>query len=124
MNTEPNRNCFSAHRALVERAGVLSRRLSSDAVDESDLLRLGATCVDLAAQQALGAGSDRDAIRSWLQCERGERQIRSATFRALHNRRIPVEEYDLTFALARQATEARRDEVARLRRQLKLLAII
>jgi hypothetical protein len=122
--TRPMVDCFVAHRVLVEHAAGLSRRLERAATDESDLLRLGATCVRIAAEQALAAPDERRAIRAWNECERGERQIRSATYHAFRKGRLDRPAYDQTFGTASHAARARSGELLRLRRRLRQLAVI
>jgi hypothetical protein len=122
--TAPTVNCFAAHRALVDRAALMARHLASSSEDEADLLRLGATCVQIAAEQAVGARNDHEAIRAWSQCELGERQIRVATCAALRKKRIHTLDYDRTFALASQAYQARSNVMLRLRWQLRSAAVI
>jgi hypothetical protein len=123
MSTQPLHHCFAVHRELTIIASELARRLGAG-FDDSDLLRLGASCVDIAAQHALAARDEREAIRSWAQCELGDRQIRAATYRALASGRIDNPEYDRTFGAAIVATRVRRDELLRLRRRLRALAVI
>jgi hypothetical protein len=122
--TRPMVDCFVAHRALVDRASVLSRRLERAATHESDLLRLGASCVRISSEQALAAPDERQAIRAWNECERGERQIRSATYHAFRKGRLDRPAYDETFGTASHAARARRGELLRLRRRLRQLAVI
>jgi hypothetical protein len=124
MKTLPVAECYAAHRALITEARRLSRQLQRALPDESDLLRFGATCVDLAAQQALAARDDRQAVRGWAECDIGDRQIRIATYRALAHQVITTAEYDDTFATSIRAANARRDEMLRLRRRLRLDAVI
>jgi hypothetical protein len=78
----------------------------------------------IASQQAVGAPDERQAIRCWSQCALGERQIRSATYRAMRKQRIQTREYDFTFVLAHRAALAREEELLRLRRRLQLLSVI
>jgi hypothetical protein len=122
--THPLADCYSVHQSLVERAMSLSLRLARERADEADLLRLGATCVRIGAQQALEAREPRQAIKGWSECELGERQIRSATCHALRHQHIDNRIYDALFRVAGQALRKRRDEIDRMRVQLKLLAVI
>jgi len=126
MNTRPLyvADCFAAHHELADRAHALSRFLRHTNADESDLLRLGAVCLQIASERALGAREEREAIRSWVECEIGDLQIRGATYRALALGHIGNPDYDETFRAASQATRARRDELLRLRRRLRQLAVI
>jgi hypothetical protein len=123
-STLPLADCYAAHQELFERATILSRLVAPLNVDESDLLRLGASCVGIGSQQALAARDLREAILGWAECELGDRQIRGATYRAFRSGCIRTRDYDFTFGLAVKATRARRDEMLRLRRQLRQLAII
>jgi hypothetical protein len=123
-STRPLADCYAAHQELFERATVLSRLLAQASTDESDLLRLGASCVGIGSRQALAARDLREAILGWSECELGDRQIRGATYRAYRKGRIRTRDYDFTFGAAIHATRARRDELLRLRRQLRQLAII
>jgi hypothetical protein len=126
MDTRPLHasDCFAAHNQLADRAHALSRYLRNENVQESDILRLGAVCLQIAAEQALAAREERQAIRSWVECEIGEMQIRGATYRALAHGHIGNPEYDVTFRAAMKATRARREELLRLRRRLRQLAVI
>lgn len=123
METRPLHDCFAAHRTLSETAGALSRRLHGRDEDASDLLRLGATCIRLAAESALAAGSEREAIYRWRQCGLGDTQIRAATYRALRRGFIDTATYDATLAASITATRIRTDELVRLRRRLLVQAL-
>jgi hypothetical protein len=118
METRPLHECFAAHRALSESAGSLSRRLHGRDADASDLLRLGAVCIRLAAERALAARHEGEAIHGWRQCSLGDQQIRAATYRALRAGLIDTTTYDRTLALAIAAARSRTDELVRLRRRL------
>src|SRR5262249_1023213 len=85
--TRPLGDCFKAQRALSSAASELARRLQSFH-PEADLLRLGAMCVQLGAEQALQARDPRAAMRSWRECYLGEMQIRRMTYHALRDRCI------------------------------------
>jgi hypothetical protein len=124
VDTQPLADCFALHCSLVEHAHLLARRLGPVCADQSDRLRLGAGCVSIAAQRALATRDEREAIRSWSECELGDRQIRSATYHALALGRIDNFIYDRTFAAAIEATRARRDEMLRLRRRVRLLSVV
>ena len=117
-------HCFAAHRALVELAAALAGAMALDVPHESDLLRLGAGCVNIASHQALANHDPRSALRAWNQCEPGERQIRAATYRLMALSYIEVERYDSIFRAASHAMRARRDEQLRLRRVLHELCLI
>jgi hypothetical protein len=117
-NKEGLAHCFAVHRSLAEHAQQLARRLATRSPDAADQLRLGSSCVDIAAQQALAAREERDAIYGWSQCSLGERQIRRATYQALRGGHIETRDYDSTFDAAIAATRARHSEIQRLRRQL------
>jgi hypothetical protein len=116
--------CLTAQRQLVQLALDLMRRLPLRAENHGDLLRLGATCLSLAAEQAFGEHDDRKAVVLWAQCDAGERQIRSATYHVLRNGFIRNRDYDQIFASAKQARHARHDEMLRLRRRLRQLALV
>jgi hypothetical protein len=117
-------DCLAAQRALAEAALELMRALPSRNDQLTDLLRVGASCMQLASDQAFTARNERDAIRAWSECEPGERQIRSATYHALCRGLIRSRDYDALFRIAARATRARRDETERLRRRLRQLAVI
>jgi len=123
METRPLHDCFAAHRTLSDHAGALSRRLHGRDDDASDLLRLGATCIRLAAERALAAGSEREAIHGWRQCGLGDHQIRAATYRALRGGLIDTATYDATLAVSISAARIRTDELVRLRRRLLIQAL-
>lgn len=116
-------SCFAAHRKLSEAAAVLARRLATTHED-ADLLRLGASCMHIAAQAALQSNDSRQTLRSWRECALAERQIRLATFSALRVGCIDNRTYDDIFRLAREAARIREDERQRLRRQLHHLGIV
>lgn len=116
-------SCFAAHRRLFEAASTLSRRLAG-VHDDADLLRLGGSCMRIAAHDALQARDPRQTLRSWRECALAERQVRLATFHALRDGCIEADVYDQIFELARKAARIREDERQRLRRQLLLLAIV
>ena len=117
-------DCLAAHRRLANAALVLMQRLPLRGDHLADLLRLGASCIQLASNHAFSTRHEREAIRSWAECDLGERQIRSATYHALRNGFIKTPDYDDVFRAAAEATRARRDEMLRLRRQLRQLAVI
>jgi hypothetical protein len=123
MSTRPLHDCFAAHRTLSEQAGALSRRLHGRDEDSSDLLRLGAACIRLAAERALAAGSEREAIHGWRQCGLGDTQIRAATYRAFRRGLIDTATYDATLATSITASRIRTDELVRLRRRLFIQAL-
>ena len=116
--------CLAAHRRLAQAAHEVMRRLPLAAENQSDLLRLGASCVQIAAEQAFGSRGERDAILRWGECEIGEKQIRKATYHALRNGFIKNRDYDELFRVAAQAQRTRSDETQRLRRRLRQLAVI
>jgi hypothetical protein len=116
--------CLALQRGLVHAALELMRRLPLTAHNSVDLLRLGATCISIAAEQAFGERDERRAVHLWAQCDAGERQVRSATYHALRNNFIKNRLYDELFAIANQARRARRSERDRLRRRLRQLALI
>jgi hypothetical protein len=116
--------CLAGHRHLVESARELMRRLPLRAQNSIDLLRLGATCITLAAEQAFGERDERRAAYLWAQCDAGEQQIRRATYHALRNGYIRNRDYDALFLVARDARQARRAELDRLRRKLRQRSMI
>lgn len=123
LMTQPFGDCFKAQRTLVNAANELSRQLAGVHA-EADLLRLGATCVQLGAERALQARDARIAIRSWHECSLGEKQIRIATYRALRDGCLETEIYDEMFRLCSWAARVREFERQRLRRRLQYLDIV
>ncbi len=115
--------CFAAHRALWETGAKLSRRLST-ATDDGYLLHLGASCMRIAAENALASREPRDTLKSWRECALAERQIRLATYGALRSGSIDNATYDEVFVLAREAARIREHERQRLRQRLLRLAVI
>ncbi len=122
--TQPLAECYSLHLTLVDKATWLSMHLARERADDADLLRLGATCVRIGAQQALATRDPREAIKGWAQCELGERQIRAATSRALAAQKIDNRIYDAVFRAASHATRSRGGELLRMRTELRQLAVI
>ena len=120
----PQVECLRSQRALETAAGELMRRLPLRAENLADLLRLGSSCLIIAAEQAFGERDPRKAIQLWAQCDAGERQIRSGTYHALRNGFIKNRDYDALFAIAAEARRARQRETHRLRRRLRQLAVI
>ncbi len=123
MSTRRLHDCFAVHKKLAGSAILLARRLGSWG-HEADQLRLGASCIQIAAERALAAHSEREAILGWSECELGDRQIRGATYRALALGRIGNGEYDETFDAAIVAARIRRDELLRLRRRMRVMTVI
>lgn len=121
--TRPMGDCFKAQQALSNAASELARRLQN-VHPEADLLRLGAMCMQIGAQQALQAHDPRVAMRSWRECYLGERQIRLITYRALRDGSIDNRIYDVMFRLASRAARIREDERQRLRRKMQYLNIV
>lgn len=119
----PVHDCFAAHAELVEQVQWLAARMGAN-VREAMALRLGASCIGIAAQRALAARDEREAILSWRECDLGERHIRSATYFAFAHGHIQKRDYDDTFEAAICATRARQDELLRLRQRLKLLSVV
>jgi hypothetical protein len=115
--------CFQRHRALIDAAMLLHRRLATVHPD-ADLLRLGANCMRIAAHSALQSREVRQTLRDWKECALAERQIRLATYRALRDGAIDAKRYDEVFALARVAARTREDERQRLRRQLLRMDVV
>lgn len=117
-------NCFQRHRELLEEALELERRMTGHA--DSDLLRMGTTCMRIAAHAALQTSSTdpRQALQSWRDCALAERQIRLATFHMLRDRCIDKGRYDRVFEAARRAARVREDERQRLRRWLLRMDVV
>jgi hypothetical protein len=133
VNTIPTRaeasesspvDCLAKQRELVRSAEELMRRLPLRAVNISDLLRLGSTCLAIAAENAFGERDAGQAVRMWKQCDAGEQQIRRGTYHALRNGFITNRQYDALFAVAKEARGARYEELQRLRRLLRQSAVI
>jgi hypothetical protein len=116
-------DCFAAHRMLWEAAAALARRLSTSS-DEGHLLHLGASCMRLAAEQALQARTERDALRNWRECSLADRQIRLGVYRGLRRNTVDNGTYDDLFRLSRNVGRVREEERQRLRRMLNLLIIV
>jgi hypothetical protein len=116
--------CLAGQRSLTRAAQELIQRLPLRAENMIDLLRLGTTCLSIAAEQAFGERDARQAVLLWSQCEAGEKQIRSAIYHALRNGFIKNRDYDELFRIAADARKARQRELNRLRRELRLLALI
>jgi len=117
METVPLQVCYQAHQDLIRKAGEILRSISPH--DElTDVMRMAASYVDLAAKRALGARDRAVAIRSWRECALGEQQIRSATYWAMRRGHIRTRDYDETFGKAASAARAREAEIDRLKRQL------
>src|SRR2546423_8582123 len=90
-------DCLARQRELVHAAEELMRRLPLRAVNSIDLLRLGSTCLILAAEHAFGERDQRQAARLWKQCDAGEQQNRTGTYQALRHGFIKKPEYGLSF---------------------------
>jgi hypothetical protein len=121
--TRPLGDCFKTQQALIHAANELARRLHN-VHPEADLLRLGAMCVKLGAEQALQARDPQLAMRGWRECGLGEKQIRLITYRALRDGCIGKSTYDAMFRLAALAARIREDERQRLRRKMQYLNIV
>ena len=124
MSKEEHAEHVELHHRLVHRANLLAVLLRISSQDESYLLKLGASCVQLCFNQALGAPRERQAVRAYLQCDLGDLQIRRATFLAYKKGKISHLEYDELFTLSIKATRVRQRETERLRNRLKRLALI
>ncbi len=111
--------CFSLHLRLCEQTRSVIRLLPISARAEAERLRLAVSCVLVAGERALGARDESEALRSWLECELSERQIRVATYRALRKRAITCADHEAVFAVANRASRARRQLLVRLRRRLR-----
>ena len=123
IELRPTGECFAAHRVLWEAAGALSRRLSTTS-DEGHLLHLGASCMRLAAEQALQARSHWEALRAWRDCSLADRQIKLAIYFGLRNGTVDTGTYDDLFRLSRDVARIREDERQRLRRDLNQRTIV
>lgn len=109
--------CFAAHRALWEAAAEVARRLKTT-TEEGGALQLGASCMRLAAEQALAARNGVHALRSWRECILADRQIKIGTYYALRHGTLHSGSYDMLFGLARRAAKLREEERQRIRREL------
>lgn len=116
MQTQPLYACFQAHQELIRRTSALLQRIGPRDQD-ADLLRMAASCVDLAARRALATRNEAEAIRSWRECALGEQQIRAATYWAMRRGHIGTRDYDAAFGAAASAARAREAEIDRLKRQ-------
>jgi len=123
IELRPTGECFAAHRVLWEAAAALSRRLSTT-TDEGHLLHPGASCMRLAAEQALQARSHWEALRAWRDCSLADRQIKLAIYFGLRNATVDTGTYDDLFRLSRDVARIREDERQRLRRDLNQRTIV
>jgi hypothetical protein len=121
---KPLSDCFAAQRRLFEAAHALARRVGRASEEDADLLRMGGSCVRIAAERAIASRVERDAIAAWRECELGERQIRLATYRAMRRGCIGTTDYDALFVIAARASWSRRDEIDRLRMRVQALSLI
>jgi hypothetical protein len=121
--TQPFGSALNAQRALVRAARELAHALAHD-FEDADLLRLGATCMQIATDSVVQARDLREVIRSWKECALGERQIRLVTYRALKAGCIDNETYDEMFRLATLAAHIRENERQRVRRKIQNLDIV
>jgi hypothetical protein len=117
-------DCLALQRRLVHTARELSRKLPLAAVDVTDLLRLGFTCVHFAGERAFATHNEQEQVLAWKECELGERQIRRATFQALKAGWIQNQDYDQLFQIANHAKRIRDRELSRLRRRLRQLSVV
>jgi hypothetical protein len=115
--------CFAAHRALSEAAGALARKLTTT-TDEGHLLHLGASCMRIAAEQALQSRNTWQALRSWRECILADRQIKIAIYLALRRGTVENGTYDDLFRMCRNVSCIREEERQRLRRELNNNAIV
>ena len=115
--------CFAAHRTLWEEAAKLSRKLTT-ASDDGYLLQLGASCMRIAAENALNARSQWQALRSWRECILADRQIKIGIYLAMKRGAIDTGTYDAMFVLASNVARIREDERQRLRREINRNAIV
>jgi hypothetical protein len=110
-------DCFAAHRQLWEAAAMIAGRLRTT-TQEGHVLHLGASCMRLAAEQALQARSAVEALRYWRECILADRQIRIGTYYGLKHGTVDAGSYDMLFALAGRVAKIREEERQRIRRQL------
>jgi hypothetical protein len=96
----------------------------STTTDEGHLLHLGASCMRLAAEQALQARSHWEALRAWRDCSLADRQIKLAIYFGLRNATVDTGTYDDLFRLSRDVARIREDERQRLRRDLNQRTIV
>jgi hypothetical protein len=87
-------------------------------------MHLGASCMRIAAENALQSHDARQTLRSWRECILADRQIKLATYLALRRGAISNGHYDDIFGLAREASRLREQERQRLRRELSKLVIV
>ena len=120
--TQPLTDCYEMHKVLYARAMELYRLVERERPENATALRVAASCVGVAANQALIARTPTDAVRAWRDCDRGDRALRSATYHLLAV--IGDGGYDGLFAAAIEATRSRRDEMVRLRRRIQLESIV
>ena len=114
--TKPLTNCYEMHKVLCTRAMELFAIAERPRPERAAALRVAASCISIASNQALAARTPQQAAIAWRQCDRGDRALRSATYQLLNV--IGDAGYDGLFAAAAEAARARRDELLRLRRQM------
>jgi len=117
-------DCLAAHRRLVKESLEIMRRLPLRAENITDLFRIGCSCLEVASQSAFAARSEAEALHYWEQAALGERQLRKATYHALREGHVNNAIYDRLFTIANLARRARHDEIVRVRRRLRQLALI
>jgi hypothetical protein len=117
-------DCLAAQRQLVRAARELSQKLPLVALDLTDQLRLGFSCIHFAAERALATHNDQEQVLAWKECALGERQIRRATFQSLKAGHIDNADYDRLFTIGNHAKRVRDRELARLRTRLRQLAVV
>ena len=108
----------SASRAVGSGASAVARL--STATDDGYLMHLGASCMRIAAENALQSHDARQTLRSWRECIAGRSadQARDVSARCARGA-IGNGHYDDIFALAREASRLREHERQRLRRELR-----
>ena len=120
---EPYGEFFKSQQALIHAARELSRALSG-VHPEADVLRLGATCMQIAIENLLKTKDAHEMMRCWRECALGEKQIRLVTYRALRDGCISTKTYDEMFGLASLAARIREYERQSQRRRMQYLDII
>jgi hypothetical protein len=115
--------CFGAHRLLWQTAAALSRKLTT-AHDDGHLMHLGASCMRIAAENALQARTLVEVLRSWRECLLAERQIKLATCMALRRGAVGKGTYDDVFALSQRAARLRETERQRVRREIQAQTLV
>src|SRR5262249_21816131 len=109
----PTAHCRWLHRRLCQTARSLASLLPVRARDDAERLRLAARWMSAAAERAWGTLDASEALRSWLECELSERQIRVASYRALCKLAMTNVDHAAVSEEASQASRARRQLLLR-----------